>query len=226
MQGSSKTSLDRFATACIGRRIESIRLTREIGRGSRGIVFAGFQESLRRNVAVKIFPNAIDPGETTAIPARQEAIILSTLNHPNIIRLIGYGELDDCCYIVMPLFERGSLRDLIGRHSRDQGGLKKPMALSDCINIMLPILDALSFVHDHGLVHRDLKPSNILIDARGTPRLADLGCAGAAGGPCAMPAPRCTCHPNRLRGRSLTSGQTFIPSASSCSKWPPPENFR
>jgi serine/threonine-protein kinase len=171
--------LDTFAAACLHRYIESIRLVREIGRGSRGIVFAGFQESLGRKVAVKLFPGAPHADAVAECPARREAVMLSTLDHPNIIRLIGYGELADCCYIVMPLFEGGSLRTFLRRSD----GSKKPLSMSACVDLLLPVLDALAFVHAHGLVHRDVKPSNILIDARRTPCLADLESAGVAGSP-------------------------------------------
>ncbi len=166
-----------FAAACLHRGIESIRLTGEIGRGSRAIVFAGFQESLRRKVAVKLFPGGPHGDPADECPARLEAIMLSTLDHPHIIRLIGYGELDDCCYIVMPLYEGGNLRTRI-RQSGSPDGRMTPAA---CIDLLLPVLDALSYVHSRGMIHRDVKPSNILIDSRGIPCLADLGSAGAAG---------------------------------------------
>jgi serine/threonine-protein kinase len=153
-------------------------LSGEIGRSSRAIVFAGFQESLRRKVAVKLFPGAPHGSAASGCPARQEAVTLSSLDHPHIIRLIGYGECDDCCYIVMPLYEGGSLRTLLRRGSSPNERLTP----SACIDLLLPILDALSYVHSRGMVHRDVKPSNILIDSRGSPCLADLGSAGAAGG--------------------------------------------
>jgi serine/threonine protein kinase len=176
-----KTPLDQLATRYLHRRIQSIRLIREIGRGARSIVFAGFQESLARKVAVKIFPKTTSRGEAADNPEQREAAILSTLQHPNIIRLLGHGELNDCCYLVMPLYEGGSLRTLIRRYNNNFDGSNKKMPLSACHHLMSPILDALSCVHDHGMVHGDLKPSNILIDVRGVPCLADLGCAGAAG---------------------------------------------
>ena len=176
-----KTHLDQFVAACIGRRIESIRLIREIGRGARSIIFAGFQESLTRKVAVKIFPDVINPDKATDNPAQREAAMLSTFDHPNIIRLFGYGERDDCRYLVLPLFESGSLRTLIRRYNDNFDGSNKKMPFSVCLDLIFPILDALSCVHDHGLVHGDLKPSNILIDLRGVPCLADLGNAGTAG---------------------------------------------
>lgn len=97
-----------------------------------------------------------------------EAEILLKANHPNIVKLINYGEWSDGLYIAMEYIAAESLREWIEYH---------PLSLRRTIEVILEIAYALCHLHTHGVVHRDLKPENVLITKNGTPKLIDFGIA-------------------------------------------------
>ena len=156
----------------IGQTIGSIRLHREIGHGSTGIVFAGYQESLGRPVAVKLYYNE------NVDYARREKETLSALSHPNIVPLLGTGAFKGYPYHVLPLIDGSSLRVLIRRHLDDVDPDKCLMPPATVIDIILPLLGALACIHEQGFVHGDVKPANIIVDHTGKPWLTDFGLAG------------------------------------------------
>jgi serine/threonine protein kinase len=94
---------------------------------------------------------------------------MATLNHPNIVSVIDYGEAGpDYLYIVMELVDGADLMEVIR-----SGGMTQEMAI-----LLLPqICDALQFAHDHGIIHRDIKPGNIMLTRDGRVKIADFGLA-------------------------------------------------
>jgi len=97
-----------------------------------------------------------------------EAEIISMTDHPNIVRLDGYGEWEEGFYIAMEFIEGISLRQLL---------LRKPLTLKQALEILLDIAYALCHLHTHGVIHRDLKPENILITEKGVVKVIDFGIA-------------------------------------------------
>ena len=82
-----------FETAAyIGREIGNITLMEVIGHGAMGAVFVGYQRSLKRKVAVKLFPKRMESAGNYRVHFREEAEIVSVLNHPNIVQIIDMGE--------------------------------------------------------------------------------------------------------------------------------------
>jgi serine/threonine-protein kinase len=101
----------------------------------------------------------------------QEANLMMTLRHRNLVRVHDAGEDAErrLCYILMEYMPGGTLKDRIV----NQGA----MPVVDAIAIATQVADALSMAHAHGVIHRDVKPDNILFAADGTPKLSDLGVA-------------------------------------------------
>ena len=101
----------------------------------------------------------------------QEANLMMTLRHRNLVRVYDAGEDAErgICYIMMEYMPGGTLKDRIIEHGA--------MSVSDAISIATQIAEALAMAHFHGVIHRDVKPDNILFAADGTPKLSDLGVA-------------------------------------------------
>tara|TARA_R110002072_G_scaffold299632_1_gene475522 strand:+ start:111740 stop:113089 length:1350 start_codon:yes stop_codon:yes gene_type:complete len=139
-----------------------------IGRGGMGAVYKARQPDLDRFVAVKILPREIqgDPGFGDRF--LREARTLAKLNHPNIVAVYDFGQIEELFYFVMEFVDGVTLRDTITAGS---------VAPEEALRIIPDLCDALQFAHEEGVVHRDIKPENILLDKRGRVKIADFGLA-------------------------------------------------
>src|SRR6186997_2571942 len=155
------------------------RLERSIGAGGMGTVWAGRDELLRREVAIKEVRFPADLSDTEQADLRErtmrEARATARLSHPNVVRTYDVVEEDDRPWIVMELLATRSLAELM----RDAG----PLPPHRVAEIGLGVLGALEAAHAQGVVHRDVKPSNVLITSDGRPVLTDFGIATTAGDP-------------------------------------------
>ena len=97
-----------------------------------------------------------------------EAHIIATANHPNIVKLYESGTWEGGLYIAMEFVKGSSLRKSL---------VNQPFSLKRALNILLQISYALCHLHTHGIVHGDLKPENILITESGEVKLIDFGIA-------------------------------------------------
>ncbi len=143
------------------------RIMRLLGVGGTSTVFLAQDIHLQRNVALKLFQPR--PGETQDFLRRfaREARVVAQLDFPNILPVYDYGEEHNRAYLVMPQMPGGSLRDLLRtRHT---------LPPQEAVALLVPILQALQYAHNRGLIHRDIKPGNILFKGDGTPMLADFG---------------------------------------------------
>ncbi|NLW31066.1 MAG: serine/threonine protein kinase [Fibrobacter sp.] len=161
----------------IGKEIGGYTIIQMLGRGAMGAVFIAFQHSLKRKIAVKIYPKQ-GPVPDSGIRFRDEAETVAILNHPSIVPVFDMGDTGDLLYISMQLVEGEDLDSIIQRYNRHPVSSKKFIPVDECIRIFENILDALSFAHEEGVIHQDIKPANILIEERGQrPYLADFGIA-------------------------------------------------
>jgi len=143
-----------------------------IGKGGMGAVYKARQKDLDRFVALKVLPAraGTDPGFTERFT--REARALARLNHPNIVVVYEFGQVQDLHYFIMEYVDGTNLRQV-----ERSGGLVARQALA----IIPQICEALQFAHDKGIVHRDIKPENILIDREGNVKIADFGLAKILG---------------------------------------------
>lgn len=155
-----------------------------LGQGGMGTVFKARQRKLDRMVAVKI----IRP-ETASDPAfaerfMREARTLARLNHPSIVAVHDFGEVnlpeirtdskasgETLFYFIMEYVEGANLRQLM------QSG---PISPELTLGVMQQVCDALQYAHEEGVVHRDIKPENVMLDSKGRVRIADFGLAKLA----------------------------------------------
>ena len=151
----------------VGQTLGHYHILRQIGYGGMATVFLAQDTNLEREVAVKVFwPR---PGETRDFLRRfaREARVLAQLDHPNILPVYDYGEQDGLAYLVTPYMAGGTLRDLLK--------VRKLLPPSEVLGLAAPILNALQYAHQRGLIHRDIKPGNMLFKADGSLVLADFG---------------------------------------------------
>lgn len=148
-----------------------------LGAGGMGAVYKARQPRLDRLVALKILSCPAEYHDNFALRFEREAQLLAKLNHPNIVTLYDFGELDrsegdasenNLFYFMMEYVDGADLSRLI-----HDGGLGPEQAL----RLVPQICDALQFAHDEGITHRDIKPANILVDKKGKVRIADFGLA-------------------------------------------------
>ena len=145
-----------------------------LGAGGMGVVYEGTHKWTQRKLAVKVLQPSVAQSEIAIKRFFQEARAAAALRHPNVVDVLDLG-LDEAgdAYIVLELLEGESLAEMLEREGH--------LPPADALDILLPVLDALSLAHEHGIVHRDLKPANIFLarDARGRPipKLLDFGVA-------------------------------------------------
>jgi serine/threonine-protein kinase len=143
-----------------------------VGEGAMGVVFRGRDESLDRDVALKLMraPSA-DADDTERF--LREARSVARLQHPNIITVYELGQHNGAPFIAMELLEGVDLQRAI------EGGLRPNPRVT--LPIVMQLLAGLGHAHEHGIVHRDIKPSNLFLP-RGRPaKIMDFGVARLGG---------------------------------------------
>lgn len=145
-------------------------LKRTIGTGGMATVYLAVQESLDREVALKVMTPVLAADETFAARFRREARTIGKLSHPHIVQIYDVGTTpDNHNYFSMQYLPGGTLKDR----------LDKRLDEMEVYRIFTGVLKALGFAHELGFVHRDVKPENILFDVADTPILTDFGIARA-----------------------------------------------
>jgi serine/threonine protein kinase len=148
-------------TLTTGSRLGNYEILAPLGAGGMGEVYRARDTKLKREVALKVLPNAFAGDLERMARFQREAEILAALNHPNIAAV--YGVEDRA--LIMELVEGDSP--------------KGPMAFDEAWRIASQIAGALEYAHEKGIVHRDLKPANVKITPDGVVKLLDFGLAKA-----------------------------------------------
>jgi serine/threonine protein kinase len=143
------------------------RLEAKLGSGGMSTVYLARDQTLDRQVAVKVMHREMSEQADQLERFRQEARAVAKLSHPNVVSVIDAGEDGGHPYIVFEYVEGETLKQRISR----DGALEPQEAIAYAIEIAR----GLSVAHARRLVHRDIKPQNILIDAEGRAKLTDFG---------------------------------------------------
>src|SRR5438034_2294445 len=152
--------------------IGKYEIRRELGRGAMGVVYEGYDPSIKRVVALKtIRADQLAGGDLAAVIARfrREAQAAGRLNHPNIVSIYDFGEDGGIWYIAMEFVKGRELKECFETNER--------FRIADIVRIMSQILNALDYSHRQGVIHRDIKPANIFLLSDGSVKVADFGIA-------------------------------------------------
>ena len=146
----------------------------ELGRGTMGVVYRGYDPVLDREIALKTvdLPAALDPERRKRFLDRflLEAKIAGKLIHPNIVVThdAATDETTEIPFIAMELISGESL------HARLERGC---IEWREALSLVEPLAKALDYAHQADVVHRDIKPANVLLTSKGVPKIADFGIA-------------------------------------------------
>lgn len=144
------------------------RIIRQLGRGGMGVVYLAEDPRLERLVALKLLPTYLNRQSLNVLRFEQEARAASGVSHPNVAHIYEIGEVDEHRYIAMEYVDGESLRTILDRGS---------LVISETIEVVLQVANALSAAHSAGIVHRDIKPENIIVRHDGYVKVLDFGLA-------------------------------------------------
>ena len=148
----------------------SFEILAPLGVGGMGEVYRARDLTLRRDVALKVLPDAVARDADRNARFKREAHVLAALNHPHIAGIYGVAESEGVTALVLELVEGPTL------HERLAG---RALPLEETTAIARQIAEALEAAHEAGIVHRDLKPANIKLRPDGSVKVLDFGLAKA-----------------------------------------------
>src|SRR5450755_2259631 len=145
------------------------RLEARIGSGGMSTVYRALDETLQRQVAIKLMNREIASDSDQLERFRREARAVAQLSHPHVVGVIDAGEDEGRPYIVFEYVEGETLKDRIRRLGR--------LPIGEAVAYAIEIARALGAAHARHIVHRDVKPQNVLIDEEGSAKVTDFGIA-------------------------------------------------
>jgi len=148
--------------------IGKYRIVQALGRGGQATVYRAVHPTLGRDVVIKFChaATANDPAARESL--RSEGRVLAELDHPNLAKVYDFDFDQGRPFLVMEFVRGLNLAQYAKQHRCSTG---------EWLRLMIPIAEALAYVHARGVLHLDIKPQNILIDDEGRPRLIDFGLA-------------------------------------------------
>ncbi|WP_328995085.1 Stk1 family PASTA domain-containing Ser/Thr kinase [Kribbella sp. NBC_01245] len=157
----------------VGRLLDGrYRVGARVAKGGMATVYEALDTRLDRVVALKVMHSGLGDDAEFARRFVQEARSAARLSHPNVVAVFDQGDDNGTLFLAMEYVPGRTLRDLVRQFS--------PMSPTRALELLTPILSALSAAHDAGIVHRDIKPENVLIANDGTVKVADFGLARAS----------------------------------------------
>ncbi len=144
------------------------QIERELGHGGMGVVYLARQQSLNRDVAIKVLRPSHQTFRNLVDRFLQEAQHLARLRHPHIVAIYEIGEADGEPYFTMDYVDGEPLTQRLSHG---------PLAPTQSVELFKQIASAVQHAHKHGIVHRDLKPANILLNQQGEAYVTDFGLA-------------------------------------------------
>lgn len=141
----------------------------QLGKGSYAVVKAAYSRKHQKQVAIKIVTKRKAPDDYLTKFLPREIQVMKHLDHPNVVRMHEAIETSSRIYLILDMADNGDLLDYI----RSNGALKEEKAR----NFFKQLLDAVDYIHNHGIVHRDLKCENLLLNRDEQIFLSDFGFA-------------------------------------------------
>jgi eukaryotic-like serine/threonine-protein kinase len=144
-----------------------------LAEGTFARVYRGVKVDTGNAVAIKVLRNRfiVDPQAVQQFQKEAEAGM--KLSHPNIVRILDYGDEDKRHYIIMEYVEGANLRDFLK--------IRVKLTGEEALPLMVGLCKGLKYSFEHGVTHRDIKATNILVSHSGEAKLVDFGLAGLQG---------------------------------------------
>ena len=154
-------------------KIGRYKILDRLGSGAMGAVYKAEDDLLKRCVAIKVLLESATLTEEQRQRFLLEAQATAKMSHPNIVSLYDIGEIsENRFYLVMEYIEGNTLKEVIQE--------QPCFPISEAVEIVRQIADAINMAHGLGIIHRDIKPANILMTQSGIPKIADFGLAKVA----------------------------------------------
>src|SRR5262245_43115533 len=151
-----------------GTKLSHYEIRSKIGEGGMGEVYLAQDTKLNRKVALKILPAEVAADKDRIARFVQEAKAASALNHPNIITIYEIGETDSGHFIATEFIDGETLRERLS---------KRPLTLSEALDVAAQVVRALMSAHEARIIHRDIKPENVMLRRDGIVKVLDFGLA-------------------------------------------------
>jgi len=152
----------------IGKSIGRYRIVSKLGEGGMATVYKAEDSVLERNVAIKVILPDYQQTDNFLKRFEREAKAHAQLSHPNIVKILDFGEFEGYPYLVMEYVANGTLKSIMKKHDG-------PIAWKEACAMIARVARSLDNAHNNKIVHRDVKPANILINESGQPMLSDFG---------------------------------------------------
>jgi serine/threonine-protein kinase len=153
--------------------IPGYRIEKSLGAGAMGFVYLARQESLDRQVALKVLPPTLARDSGYVEGFLKEARSAGKLSHENIVAAVDVGEASGHYFYVMEYVPGKTLAQVFLEES--------PLPERRALELTRQVARGLEHAHAHGFLHRDIKPSNILLTTDGVAKICDLGLARELG---------------------------------------------
>ncbi len=154
-----------FAT---GTKLGSYEIIGPLGTGGMGEVYRARDTKLKRDVAIKVLPEAFSRDADRLARFQREAEVLASLNHPHIAAIYDLADLGNLRVLIMELVEGETIAERMARG---------PIPIRESLTIAKAVAEALEAAHEKGIIHRDLKPGNIQLTSDGNVKVLDFGLA-------------------------------------------------
>lgn len=139
-----------------------------LDRGGMSLLYLASDPKSQQPIAIKVLSPKFLSHPEMMEQFLKEAEIIALADHPNIVKLFGYGRWEQGLYIAMEFIQGISLRQYL---------MQNPLSQKKAIEMILEIAYALCHLHTHGIIHRDVKPENVLVDETGHVKVIDFGIA-------------------------------------------------
>lgn len=157
---------DKYNPDLTGKEIGEYLLVRKLGEGAYAQVYEARHKVYQDAFAVKlIHRHAAD--EQTLRRVHRELEIGRTLNHPNLVRIVAFGDFHGAPYLVMDYVDGPTLSQV----------LEKPLPQKEVLRLFRQMCQGVAYAHSHGVIHRDLKPDNMILTPAGVLKILDFGVA-------------------------------------------------
>lgn len=166
---STFSSESRDSLAALPDTIAGYKIIGILGRGGMGIVYKGFHQHLKREVAIKVIRTSRSLQLSAIDRFRREIHAIGKLQHPNIVQAHDAGIVDGKPYLVLELLEGSDFSRYVKEHG--------PLSVSEACEVVRQTAQGLQHAHEAGLIHRDIKPSNLWRTPTGDVKILDLGLA-------------------------------------------------